>query len=104
HSNASKSPQNKRTHAVTENELLAFLGMKNFIPIANEGMPTKLAMRRAKQNSLIVSFYGETDVNEWGEKYNVTLTAEEARTVGTRLLHYANKLKKPVHEMAETAA
>jgi hypothetical protein len=88
---------------MTENELLAM--MKNIIPIGNEGTPAKLAVRRAQRNNLIVSFYGEKDANEWGEKYNVTMTADEARTIAARLLEYANGLDgPPMAERRKTAA
>jgi hypothetical protein len=90
----STSPQTQRTRiTMTENELLAM--MKNIIPIGNAGTPAKLAVRRAQQDSLVVSFYGEKDANEWGEKYNVIMTAEEARTMAAWLLQYANCLDGP---------
>ena len=88
---------------MTENELLAM--MKSLIPIGNAGTPAKLAIRRAQQDSLIVSFYGEKDANEWGEKYNVIMTADEARTIAGWLLQYANGLDgPPMAERRKTAA
>ncbi len=77
---------------MTENERLAM--MKNTMPIANEGNPTRLVMCRSRQNDVMGRFYREIGTNrEWHEEFNVILTADEARNLAAWLLHCASLIE-----------